>query len=82
MVQDLKEQLNAQSTAEAATEQEDLVEINGTKFTLTPEQIFLGLKADNKEEAIRFAGEQLVKAGFVEPSYVDAMLEREKLVST
>ncbi len=82
LVQDLKEQLNAQSTAEAATEQEDLVEINGTKFTLTPEQIFLGLKADNKEEAIRFAGEQLVKAGFVEPSYVDAMLEREKLVST
>ena len=82
LVQDLKEQLNAQSTAEAATEQEDLVEINGTKFTLTSEQIFLGLKADNKEEAIRFAGEQLVKAGFVEPSYVDAMLEREKLVST
>ena len=82
LVQDLKEQLNAQSTAEAAMEQEDLVEINGTKFTLTSEQIFLGLKADNKEEAIRFAGEQLVKAGFVEPSYVDAMLEREKLVST
>lgn len=51
-------------------------------FTLAPNQVFLGLKAANKEEAIRFAGEQLVKGGFVQPSYVDAMLEREKLVST
>ncbi|MBN6074994.1 PTS mannitol transporter subunit IICBA [Aggregatibacter actinomycetemcomitans] len=82
LVQDLKEQLTAQPKAEAAQAPEDVVEVNGTKFTLTPEQIFLGLKADNKEDAIRFAGEQLVKAGFVEPSYVDAMFEREKLVST
>ncbi|ACX83177.1 EIICBA-Mtl [Aggregatibacter actinomycetemcomitans] len=82
LVQDLKEQLTAQPKPEAAQAQEDVVEVNGTKFTLTPEQIFLGLKADNKEDAIRFAGEQLVKAGFVEPSYVDAMFEREKLVST
>ena len=51
-------------------------------FTLAPNQVFLGLKAANKEEAIRFAGEQLVEGGFVQPSYVDAMLEREKLVST
>ncbi|MBN6078949.1 PTS mannitol transporter subunit IICBA [Aggregatibacter actinomycetemcomitans] len=82
LVQDLKEQLTAQPKAEAAQAQEDVVEVNGTKFTLTPEQIFLGLKADSKEDAIRFAGEQLVKSGFVEPSYVDAMFEREKLVST
>ncbi|WP_233116071.1 PTS mannitol transporter subunit IICBA [Aggregatibacter actinomycetemcomitans] len=82
LVQDLKEQLTAQPKPAAAQAQEDVVEVNGTKFTLTPEQIFLGLKADNKEDAIRFAGEQLVKAGFVEPSYVDAMFEREKLVST
>ncbi|MBN6063723.1 PTS mannitol transporter subunit IICBA [Aggregatibacter actinomycetemcomitans] len=82
LVQDLKEQLTAQPKAEAEQAQEDVVEVNGTKFTLTPEQIFLGLKADSKEDAIRFAGEQLVKSGFVEPSYVDAMFEREKLVST
>ncbi|WP_233116342.1 PTS mannitol transporter subunit IICBA [Aggregatibacter actinomycetemcomitans] len=82
LVQDLKEQLTAQPKAEAAQAHEDVVEVNGTKFTLTPEQIFLGLKADSKEDAIRFAGEQLVKSGFVEPSYVDAMFEREKLVST
>ncbi|SMB82624.1 PTS system D-mannitol-specific IIA component, Fru family /PTS system D-mannitol-specific IIB component, Fru family /PTS system D-mannitol-specific IIC component, Fru family [Pasteurella testudinis DSM 23072] len=51
-------------------------------FKLQKEQIFLGLKAANKEEAIRFAGEQLVKAGFAKPDYVPAMFEREKLVST
>ncbi|OBW91809.1 PTS system mannitol-specific transporter subunit IICBA [Gallibacterium genomosp. 3] len=51
-------------------------------FALAANQVFLGLKAANKEEAIRFAGEQLVKGGFVQPSYVEAMLEREKLVST
>lgn len=36
----------------------------------------------SKEEAIRAAGALLVKQGCVEESYVDAMVEREKLVST
>ncbi len=45
-------------------------------------QVFLGLQANSKEEAIRFAGEQLVKAGFVQPSYVNAMFAREQMVST
>ncbi|CNE28950.1 PTS mannitol transporter subunit IICBA [Yersinia nurmii] len=51
-------------------------------FKLGTENIFLNLHAATKEEAIRFAGEQLVKGGYVEPAYVDAMLEREKLTST
>ena len=42
----------------------------------------LGLSAKDKETAIRTAGEMLVKGGFVEPEYVDAMLDREKMVST
>ncbi|MFP4794033.1 PTS mannitol transporter subunit IICBA [Pasteurella multocida] len=53
-----------------------------TAFVLTEKQVFLGLKAANKEEAIRFAGERLVESGFVLPNYVDAMFEREKMVST
>ena len=36
----------------------------------------------SKEEAIREAGELLVKQGCVDWPYVDAMLEREKLVTT
>jgi len=51
-------------------------------FELQPENIFLGLKADNKLDAIKFAGEQLVKLGYAEPAYIDGMFEREKLVTT
>jgi PTS system mannitol-specific IIA component len=38
--------------------------------------------ATTKDEAIREAGALLVSSGAVDPSYVDAMLEREKSVST
>jgi PTS system mannitol-specific IIC component len=55
---------------------------NSNLFKLGAENIFLGRTASNKEEAIRFAGEQLVKGGYVQPEYVDAMLEREKLTPT
>ncbi|HAV0432929.1 TPA: PTS mannitol transporter subunit IICBA [Klebsiella oxytoca] len=51
-------------------------------FKLGAENIFLGRKAATKEEAILFAGEQLVKGGYVEREYVQAMLDREKLTST
>ena len=53
-----------------------------TLFQLGAENIFLNQHAGDKEQAIRFAGEQLVKGGYVAPEYVDAMLEREKLTST
>ncbi|MDU6110731.1 MAG: PTS sugar transporter subunit IIA, partial [Klebsiella pneumoniae] len=55
---------------------------NNNLFQLGADNIFLGRKAATKEEAIRFAGEQLVKGGYVEPEYVQAMLDREKLTST
>ncbi|MEX6375160.1 MULTISPECIES: PTS mannitol transporter subunit IICBA [Providencia] len=51
-------------------------------FTLSSQHIHLNLSAPNKEQAIRFAGEKLVEGGYVEPEYVEAMLEREKLTST
>ncbi|RWR03267.1 PTS system mannitol-specific transporter subunit IICBA [[Pantoea] beijingensis] len=51
-------------------------------FKLTASNIFLGQHATEKEQAIRFAGEQLVKGGYVEPEYVEAMLDREKLTPT
>lgn len=76
LVSELKAEVGQQNAKPAET-----VETHA-HFTLAPNQVFLGLKAANKEEAIRFTGEQLVKGGFVQPSYVDAMLEREKLVST
>lgn len=51
-------------------------------FKLSESNVFLNLQASDKEQAIRFAGEQLVKGGYVEAEYVPAMLEREKLTST
>lgn len=49
---------------------------------LREENIFIGQSFRNKEDAIRFAGEALVKAGYVEPSYVDEMLKREEITTT
>ncbi|MCW8345896.1 PTS mannitol transporter subunit IICBA [Vibrio sp. ZSDZ65] len=54
---------------------------NGT-LKLSNENIFLGMELKSKEEVIKFAGEQLVKLGYVEPQYVAGMLAREELVST
>ena len=51
-------------------------------FELSAENIHLGLKAKTKEEAIQFAGDQLVKMGYAEPAYIQGMFDREKLVST
>lgn len=52
------------------------------KQVIIEEGIKLGQKPVTKEEAIQSAGELLVKLGYVDESYVDAMQEREKLVST
>lgn len=49
---------------------------------LKPWNIVTGLKSESKEEAIQRAGKMLVDNGFVTLSYVNAMLEREKLEST
>lgn len=51
-------------------------------FKLNAKNIFLGLTAQTKEEAIRFAGQKLVENGYVKIAYIDAMLERERLTST
>lgn len=44
--------------------------------------VVLGARATDKIDAIRQAGEVLVRAGCVPPSYVDGMLARERVVST
>ncbi len=49
---------------------------------LTRETVRLEVRAASKVDAIRQAGEMLVKAGCVAPSYVDGMLAREKVMST
>lgn len=49
---------------------------------LTKENIILNCKGAPKEEVIRKVGNLLVNSGYVESSYVEAMLEREKTFAT
>lgn len=49
---------------------------------IVKEGIKTGLKSVSKEDAIKHAGELLFNLGYVNKSYIDAMLLREKTVST
>lgn len=49
---------------------------------LSTDTVRLNVPATDKESAIRLAGELLVQAGHVTPSYVDGMLAREQTMST
>ena len=49
---------------------------------LHPSSIRLGAAAADRDQAIRLCGEALVAAGAATAGYIDAMLEREKSVST
>ncbi|MBA2872957.1 PTS system mannitol-specific IIA component [Anoxybacillus calidus] len=49
---------------------------------LKKENIVLRASVADKTEAIRLVGNILVEQGYVEPSYVDKMFEREELTST
>lgn len=52
------------------------------KEILKKKNIKLGLDSVKKTEAIKMAGELLVESDYVEPDYVEAMLEREEEMST
>ena len=49
---------------------------------LSRETVQLNTPTTSKEDAIRQAGELLVKAGHVTPDYIDGMLAREETMST
>lgn len=55
---------------------------SASKQILVREGIQLNLQPVSKEEAIQAAGELLTKLGYVDASYIAAMQEREKLVTT
>jgi PTS system mannitol-specific IIC component len=49
---------------------------------LSKKNILLGLESVTRDEAIKRAGSMLVEDGYVSEKYVDAMFEREEIVST
>lgn len=68
-----EESAAAKEVAAGNSSKKRVIDENGVKLNQQPV---------SKEEAIRAAGKLLVKQGCVGEAYVDAMIEREKLVST
>ena len=77
---EVPEEVPAEAATEAAPEE---TAVEAPKPTVMHASgIKVGQAPVSKEEAIRAAGELLVAEGCVEPPYVDAMLEREKVFTT
>ena len=66
----------------AAPETTDELAAQDQGLVIQAEDIQLGLPSVDKETAIRAAGALLAKRGYVDADYADAMVEREKLVTT
>lgn len=49
---------------------------------LKKENIILGLPKESRNEAIERAGKTLIASGYVSEDYIEAMLQREEIVST
>lgn len=73
-----------QAVTEAAGENTDPIVPTSVpnKKVMVAEGIRLNQTPGTKEEAIQAAGELMCQLGYVDASYVDAMQEREKLVTT
>lgn len=52
------------------------------KPILLKENIHLGLKSESRDDAIKRAGKLLIDSGYVSADYLDAMFQREQIVST
>ena len=50
--------------------------------TITTACVRLNAQASNKSAAVRLAGQLLVDAGYIDPGYVDSMLQREEVANT
>ena len=70
------------AAAPQAVEAQPVEAAEKKRTTMTADCVKLGLQPVSKEEAIRAAGRLLVEQGCVDEAYIDAMLEREKLVTT
>lgn len=70
------------ATATVEPKAEEKAEEKSNKTVMLREGVKLGQASVSKEDAIRAAGALLKEIGCVDDSYIDAMLEREKLVTT
>ena len=79
-----QEQAEGSEQKQVETVQESASDTNDTavKKILVKDGVRLNLNPVAKEEAIELAGTLLAELGYVDKSYINAMQEREKLVST
>lgn len=77
-----KNQTGAGQQASAGGTTDDTANNASKKSVINKDGIKLNQSPVSKEEAIRAAGELLVKQGCVDEPYVEAMLERERLTTT
>jgi len=84
LINNLKNDNNDEKLEEIVEEVEE--QSSGQETTddglLLEENVFLNQEFATKEEAIRFAGRALVDAGYVEESYIEAMINRDNMTST
>ncbi len=52
------------------------------KEILTTDNIEIGVNLSTKEEAIRYAGKVLLDNGYIEPAYIEKMIERDQVSTT
>ena len=67
---------------EQATASQEVAEDLEEGVILRKRNIRLGLKTVERDEAIRMAGRMLYESGYVNENYIEAMLERERDLST
>ncbi|MFD0051850.1 PTS mannitol transporter subunit IICBA [Actinomycetes bacterium NPDC127524] len=82
VINELKNGGNEGKQHEAEITVEDAGEKPADDSLLLEKYIFLNKDFANKEEAIRFAGRALVDGGYVDESYIEAMIERDKITTT
>ena len=79
---ELEGRANGTSASAPAVEPEGKEEKKAKKAVLKKEGIKTGLKSVDKETAIRAAGQLLCDLGFANEDYIQAMVDRENMVST
>ena len=79
---ELEGRANGTSASAPAVEPEVKEEKKAKKAVLKKEGIKTGLKSVDKETAIRAAGQLLCDLGFANEDYIQAMVDRENMVST
>ena len=74
---------DAPASAVPATSEAAVMEAGeGREGILRKDNIVVGLATESKEDAIRRAGNMLVRGGYVDEPYVEAMIERENITTT